>query len=127
MLLLVVSRLEDRKLAALGAVPPDLTVIRKHLPSQAIVQGGTSRRQTAARQASLAGRQVAVAADGFDFHVDWYKELHGRLGAKLGSGAFGQVYKVPVTSDGVLDVTFDISTILKYNTHCNAGHGIVLI
>jgi hypothetical protein len=93
LLLMLVSRLEDKR-PTRGSASPSLAVIQKRLPSNLPPTSIIARRQAAARQASLAGKSIAVAADGFDFHVDWHKELRGNLRAKLGSGAFGQVYKV---------------------------------
>jgi hypothetical protein len=39
-------------------------------------------------------REAAFAAEGTDFHVSFATELRGKLGRKLGAGAFGQVYQV---------------------------------
>eukprot|EP00873_Tetraselmis_striata_P025173 jgi/Tetstr1/445437/TSEL_033218.t2 len=41
----------------------------------------------------LAEREATFAAEGTDFHVSYKAELRGKLGIKLGAGAFGQVYK----------------------------------
>mmetsp|Transcript_10114 Transcript_10114/g.26095 ORF Transcript_10114/g.26095 Transcript_10114/m.26095 type:complete len:787 (+) Transcript_10114:250-2610(+) len=55
------------------------------------VRGGLPFKQRL--PASMAGEGEPTPGKFFDLSVDWYSDLEGQLGAKLGTGAFGTVYK----------------------------------
>jgi len=99
-LLLIVTRL-DRPA---GSAPPTLTRSRRSRAATAnsaaddigpthASMSGTNLPQRCASGTIRHFRPRFEPTAPADLHVNWYKELRGQMGCKLGSGAFGQVYK----------------------------------